>query len=112
LLESSYADGGGSVAAFPQWWENLSADSEYDPALCFTAFASSQLIGVAQCWTSGYVKDLAVDASWRRRGVATALLLHAFWAFRERDVKYVDLKVEAENSGAVALYRSLGMISV
>ena len=112
LLENSYTDGGGSVAAFSQWWGNLSADGEYDPALCFTAFSSGHLIGVAQCWTSGYVKDLAVHASWRRRGVATALLLHAFGAFRERGAERVDLKVKANNSGAAALYRLLGMISV
>ncbi len=112
LLALSYANGGGSVCEYPQWWENLSTDSEYDPHLCFTAFSSGALVGVAQCWASGYVKDLAVHPDWRRRGIAAALLLHAFHTFRMRGAHAVDLKVETGNSGAIALYRALGMASV
>lgn len=35
LLELAYADGGGTVPPFAEWWPLLSQDSEYDPALCF-----------------------------------------------------------------------------
>lgn len=112
LLSLSYANGGGSVCEYPQWWKNLSTDSEYDPALCFTAFSSGTLVGVAQCWTSGYVKDLAVHPEWRRKGIAAALLLHAFQTFQMRGPQAVDLKVETGNSGALALYQALGMVSV
>jgi len=112
LLKISYAKGGGSVVAFPEWWKALSTDSEYDPALCFTAFSSGTLVGAAQCWTSGYIKDLVVHPDWHRRGIATVLLLHAFHTFRLRGVNTVDLKVETGNPGAIALYRSLGMVSV
>lgn len=110
LLALSYANGG--VCKYAQWWENLSTDSEYDPALCFTAFSSGALVGVAQCWTSGYVKDLAVHPGWRRKGIAAALLLHAFHTFQVRGAQAVDLKVETRNCGAIALYRGLGMVSV
>ena len=112
LLALSYANGGGSVCEYPQWWENLSTDSEYDPHLCFTAFSSGALVGVAQCWASGYVKDLAVHPGWRRKGIAAALLLHTFHTFRMRGAQAVDLKVESGNFGAIALYQSLGMVSV
>ncbi|OAI43284.1 hypothetical protein AYO42_06165 [Rhizomicrobium sp. SCGC AG-212-E05] len=111
LLALAYEEGGGSVPAFAPWWETLSADSEYDPALCFTAYDSGMLVGVAQCWTSGYVKDLAVHPSWRRRGVATALLLHSFHVFAQRRAPRVDLKVETGNDGAMTFYKSLGFIS-
>ncbi len=111
LLTLGYENGGGTVPAFEQWWENLSADSEYDPALCFTAFSAGTLIGVAQCWTSGYVKDLVVHPSWRRQCVATALLLNALHVFRQRGAAWVDLKVETGNGGAMALYRALGFNS-
>jgi ribosomal protein S18 acetylase RimI-like enzyme len=111
LLAQAYDNGGGSVPAFLPWWAKLSADSEYDPALCFTAYASGTLVGTAQCWTSAYVKDLAVHPSWRRRGVATALLLHSFHVFAQRGASQVDLKVETGNGGAMTFYKSLGFIS-
>src|SRR6185437_2365018 len=90
LLQAAYANGGGTVETFTAW----SADS---------------LVGVAQCWTSAFVKDLAVDPGWRRHGVATALLLTAFRAFRDRGARSVDLKVQADNAGAIRVYENLGM---
>jgi ribosomal protein S18 acetylase RimI-like enzyme len=110
LLVEGYAGGGGSVADFESWWAALSSDPEYDPELVFTAHdRSGRLAGAAICWTSGYVKDLVVSPSHRRRGLASSLLAHAFATFQARGAGAVDLKVEAGNSGAISLYRSLGM---
>ena len=114
LLELAYANGGGSVPSFPQWWAALSSDSEYDPALCFLARTDdNRIVGVAQCWTSGFIKDLAVHPDWRRQGVGRALMHQAFQAFRDRGAIAVDLKVEPDNpSGAVGFYQDLGMFAV
>ena len=114
LLELAYAKGGGGVAPFSQWWAALSTDSEYDPALCFLAQAGgNQIIGVAQCWTSAFVKDMAVHPDWRRQGVGRALLLQAFHVLRDRGANAVDLKVETDNpSGAIRFYEGLGMFIV
>jgi ribosomal protein S18 acetylase RimI-like enzyme len=109
LLQLAYARGGGIVEPFAGWWDTLAADSEYDPALCFTAWSGDSLVGVAQCWTSAFVKDLAVHPEWRRRGVGKALLLTAFRAFRDRGARSVDLKVQADNAGAIRFYEHLGM---
>jgi len=109
LLQAAYANGGGTVETFAGWWDTLVTDSEYEPALCFTAWSADSLVGVAQCWTSAFVKDLAVDPGWRRHGVATALLLTAFRAFRDRGARSVDLKVQADNAGAIRVYENLGM---
>jgi ribosomal protein S18 acetylase RimI-like enzyme len=110
LLAAAYANGGGSVLPFAQWWIAVSHDAEFDPALCFVAQdASGRPIGVAHCWTSAFVKDLAVHPDWRRRGLGRALLLHAFGVFSVRGAGAVDLKVEAGNAAAIALYKSLGM---
>jgi hypothetical protein len=47
---------------------------------------------------------------WRRRGLATALLLHSFRDFRERGATRDGLGVDGENTtGAVRLYESVGM---
>ena len=99
-----------SVEPFAEWWKTLAADSEYDPALCFTAWSGGTLVGVAQCWTSAFVKDLAVHPAWRRRGVATGLLLTAFRIFRDRGASSVALKVQADNAVAICFYENLGMV--
>lgn len=113
LLEAAYVAGGGTVASFEPWWSSLSNDDEYDPGLVFTVFdQAGELAGVALCWTTPFVKDLAVARGHRRRGLAMALLRHAFLTFRERGASAVDLKVESDNLGAIALYRSAGMEAV
>ncbi len=110
LLARSYANGGGSVADFPIWRAKLLQDSEYEPDLCFLACDDDgAVIGVAQCWSSAFIKDLAVDAAWRRRGLGRALLLEAFQVFRARGAPAVELKVEADNATALAFYRRCGM---
>ena len=58
----------------------------------------------------GWVSVLGVRPRWRRRGLASALLLHAFGEFHRRGRKRVGLGVDAENTtGAVALYERVGM---
>jgi GNAT superfamily N-acetyltransferase len=113
LLALAYAQGGGSVGAYAEWWRALVSDAEFDPSLCLLACdANGALAGVAQCWTSAFVKDLAVHPRWRRRGVGRALLLQAFAVFKHRGAHAVDLKVEAGNDAAVALYQNVGMRAV
>ncbi len=114
VLAVAYVDGGGSVDAFPAWWSSLSTDAEFDPNLIFVAWDSGfRILGVAQCWTSAFIKDLAVQPDWRRRGLGKALLLHAFGVFKRRGALTVSLKVEPDNpSGAIRLYRRVGMRQV
>jgi ribosomal protein S18 acetylase RimI-like enzyme len=110
LLVAAYARGGGTVEPFAIWWPSLRDDSDYDPDLVFVAADERDgIVGVAQCWTSAYVKDLAVAPPMRRQGLGAALLHHAFRSFRDRGSPHIDLKVHADNpSGALRLYRSLG----
>jgi ribosomal protein S18 acetylase RimI-like enzyme len=110
LLGKAYAQGGGYVEPFAIWWPSLRDDSEYDPTLCFIAAdEQGEILGVAQCWTSAFIKDLAVAPAMRRQGLGSALLCHVLRAFSERGAFFVDLKVDTGNpSGALRLYRSLG----
>ncbi|HZH26983.1 MAG TPA: N-acetyltransferase [Azospirillaceae bacterium] len=115
LLVQAYAKGGGSVGAFDNWWNALRTDDEYDPNLCFVAVAETDraVVGFAQCWSSAFVKDIAVSPRFRRQGMGRALLLEVFRAFRGRGAGSVDLKVEANNpSGAVRFYQAMGMVVV
>lgn len=113
LLDHAYRKGGGVVPSFEVWWQSLRGDAEYDPTLVFLAIdQSGVVIGVAQCWTSAFVKDLAVAEHWQRRGIGEALLTHVFAVFLTRGAGHVDLKVEADNAVALRLYRRLRMHSV
>jgi mycothiol synthase len=98
-------------------WAHWFLDGEaYDPALWFIARDGDEIAGVALCRLHagetgvGYVNDLAVRRPWRRRGIALALLRHAFDEFRRRGCHAVTLGVDAENTtGAVRLYERAGM---
>ena len=114
LLEVGYFQGGGHVGTFEEWWPDVRDDKEFAVALCFLAINERQsIVGVAQCWTSAFIKDLVVLPEARRRGIGEALLVTAFWEFQRRGEKQVDLKVQTDNpTGAVRLYKKLGMREV
>ena len=109
VLEAGFWEGGGGAPIFRKWWPQLRKDEDFDPALVFLAVQSKDVIGMAQCWTSAFVKDLVVHPRAQRRGVGRALMLTAFQAFAERGARYVDLKVREENANAQRLYRDLEM---
>jgi ribosomal protein S18 acetylase RimI-like enzyme len=115
LLVEAYVQGGGTVPArFVAWWDQVSSDDEFDPALCFVAMGNDgAMAGFALCWTSSFVKDIAVSPQHRRRGVGEALLLAAFRELRSRGHEQVSLKVQPDNpSGARRLYERLGFVPV
>ena len=109
VLAAGYWEGGGGAPKFTNWWPNLRNDREYDPALVFIALDHEGCVGIAQCWTTNFIKDIAVHPRARRRGVGTALMLTVFEAFRARGAPHVDLKVREENTIAQELYAKLGM---
>jgi len=88
----------------------LRADPEYNPSIFFLALdGNDRVIGLAQCWRSAFLKDLAVSEAWRRMRVGKGLLLQAFTTFQLRGATHLDLKVEDDPSGAARLYRRMGM---
>jgi ribosomal protein S18 acetylase RimI-like enzyme len=114
LLSLTYGQTGDALPAFGKWWESLSGDEEFDPELCFLALdQAGGLAGVAQCWTSAFLKDLAVRPNMRRRGLGEGLVRHCFAAFSARGASRLDLKVKLDNpTGAVRLYERAGMVRV
>lgn len=112
LMERSYQDGGGRVPSREVWQQRFETDPEYDPALCFIAVDNHVIVGVCQCWTSAYIKNLVVHPRARGEGLGRALLLHAFNVFQQRREGFVDLKVKEDNLRARQLYESAGMYAV
>lgn len=113
VIVAAYAEPALPVPTFEAWWDGLVTDSEYDPALVLVAAGQDgSIAGLAQCWTSAFVKDLAVHPGWQRRGVGTALLTRTFAAFAACGSPHVDLKVAVHNRAAQRFYRCLGMLPV
>ncbi|EJN25148.1 GNAT family N-acetyltransferase [Pseudomonas sp. GM80] len=112
LMQLGYREGGGRVPALDAWQKQFESDPEYDPTLCFIARDAEGVVGVAQCWTSAYIKNLVVHPRMQGRGLGRALLLNAFNAFQQRREGFVDLKVLEDNLRAQRLYESAGMYVV
>lgn len=112
LMQLGYREGGGRVPALEVWQQQFESDPEYDPALCFVASDADGVVGVAQCWTSSYIKNLVVHPRLQGRGLGRALLHNAFKVFQQRREGFVDLKVLEENRRAQRLYESAGMYVV
>ena len=109
LLVAGYADGQGCVLPLQAWQQALDRDADYDPTLCFVLLHAARVVGVAQAWTSAYLKDLMVHPAYRGRGLGSTLLEHVFLAFRQRGEACVDLKVMEHNHNARQLYAKFGM---
>jgi ribosomal protein S18 acetylase RimI-like enzyme len=112
LLEHGYRRGGGSVEVYDRWLPALTGDSEFEPQLCFLVHSGDDLAAAAICWSSGFVKDLVVRESWRRRGLGESLLHLAFRTFQARGATHVELKVQSQNASAIRLYERVGMRTI
>lgn len=108
LLRAAYIEGPG-VPDCAEWWTRFSSDAEFDASLCFLVFRQRELAGAALCWTSAFLKDLAVHPDARRLGIGDNLLRLVFRSFQARGGHAVDLKVEADNASAIRLYERAGM---
>jgi mycothiol synthase len=102
---------------FPKWLEWVRSVPDYDPAFFFIAHEDDEIAGVALCFPKdpefpdmGFLHALSVRRTWRRRGIATALLQHVFGACYGRGIHKVVLTVDTTNpTGATALYERAGM---
>lgn len=109
VLRMTQDQGGGRVASLDDWRRLFVTDAEFDPTLCLVASNADGILGVAQCWTSAFIKNLAVHPCAQGQGLGRALLLHSFQVFKQRGEPYVDLKVLESNLRARRLYESAGM---
>lgn len=109
VLRMTQDQGGGRVPSLEEWRQQFVNDAEFDPTLCLVASNAEGILGVAQCWTSAFIKNLAVHPCAQGQGLGRALLLHSFQVFKQRGEPYVDLKVLESNLRARKLYASAEM---
>lgn len=99
------------------WRHVIEEEKSFDASLWFLATAGEEIVGVSLCSALepedpqlGYVNTLGVVRSWRRRGVALALLHHSFRELGRRGKRRVALGVDGSSlTGAVRLYERAGM---
>jgi GNAT superfamily N-acetyltransferase len=100
---------------FDEWRElRLVKDPDFDPTLWFVVRDGDEIAAVMRNEPdrsgAGFVGALGVRKPWRNRGLALALLQHAFGEFYRRGKRAVALGVDAENpTGATRLYERAGM---
>jgi mycothiol synthase len=112
LVEAAFARPGRTPTTLDEWKGWMVHVNLFDPELWFLAVAGEALVGVCLAFaypTEGWVRQLAVDECWRRKGLGRALLRHAFGVFRERGYEQAGLAVDGENLDAQAFYRRVGM---
>jgi ribosomal protein S18 acetylase RimI-like enzyme len=103
--------------SFDEWQRRRLHPAGFARELWFLATAGDEIAGVALCGhdpsgdpSGGWVNELGVRRPWRRRGIALALLRHAFRELHAVGKRRVTLGVDAENTtGAVVLYEQAGM---
>jgi ribosomal protein S18 acetylase RimI-like enzyme len=98
------------------WLTFMTKHEDFDPAMWFLVERDRELIACALHWKEsqarGWVKDIVVRESERGRGLAKALLHHAFRVYAERGAERVGLKVDSTNpTGAPQLYERLGFVT-
>ena len=109
VLRLTQDQGGGRVPSLETWQRQFTTDAEFDPTLCLVVSNDQGILGVAQCWTSAFIKNLSIHPCAQGQGLGRALLLHSFQTFKQRGEPYVDLKVLESNVRARQLYESAGM---
>jgi GNAT superfamily N-acetyltransferase len=112
LIETAFARPGRVSTTLEEWRQLLMWPDIFCPDLWFVAMAGKEIAGACLAFaypTMGWVRQLAVDEAYRRKGIGTALLRHAFGVFRTRGYDRAGLTVDAENPNAYQLYRRLGM---
>ncbi|RLC73129.1 MAG: hypothetical protein DRJ03_26560 [Chloroflexi bacterium] len=102
---------------YKEWTYFLNNDPNSDPSLWFVAADGDEIAATSLCHPTlvedpemGWVFGLSVRRSWRRRGIALALLHHSFGEFYRRGKRKVGLGVDAQSlTGATRLYKKAGM---
>jgi mycothiol synthase len=112
LIQAAFDRPGRVPPSFERWRDGMMGASNLDSDLWFLTYHGEELIGAALCFDYpqyGWVRQLGVAEQWRRQGIGSALLQHAFGVFYERGHTTIGLGVESNNPNAYRLYESVGM---
>jgi len=112
LIQAAFERPGRTGQNFEDWKQFMMRPEIFQPGLWFLVFAGSELVGACLCFEYpelGWVRQLAVAETWRRKGLGSALLLHAFGEFKRGGFHKVGLTVASTNRDAYSFYQAVGM---
>jgi len=112
LIQSAFDQPGRTPPSFEEWKAFLMRSDIFEAGLWFLGVADEQVVGACLCFKypgQGWVRQLGVADAYRRRGLGTALLLHAFVEFSKRGISEVGLTVDSDNPRAFTFYQRVGM---
>lgn len=100
-----------------RWQGWIDSATSYDPELFMLLRDGDEDAGVLLAWPtseqdadSAWVANFGILPAYRRRGLASALLYHAFYVFRIRGRKGAGLSVDGSSlTGANRVYEKVGM---
>ncbi len=107
-------------ASDEEWQQFFIERSSFRPDLTYVVMDGNEVAGFSingispeenarQGRSDGWIEELAVRRSWRKRGVATALLCASMHAFKAEGLQHAMLGVDTENlSGALRVYERVG----
>jgi ribosomal protein S18 acetylase RimI-like enzyme len=102
---------------FDEWFHFRTQFMTAEPDLWILAMDGDEIAGMALCSSQrpgqpdlGWVSTLGVRRPWRRRGLALAILQHAFRLLADRGKPRAGLGVDSQSlTGATRLYEKAGM---
>ncbi len=103
--------------SFSHPWSKTSFEDELkkDRSRLFVALEHEKVIGYCVMdvvLDEGSLLDIAVDKSYRRKGVAKELFNELIKEAYEQKLSFITLEVRASNEGAIKLYKALGFAQV
>ncbi len=105
-------------------WEEFRTDPLLDTSLWQVAWQGDEVAGMVRPFINpavneragvrrGWCENISVQAPWRGRGIASALIARALVALRDRGMTEAALAVDSENeTGALRLYQRMGFREV
>jgi ribosomal protein S18 acetylase RimI-like enzyme len=113
-IEEGFRDHWGHEPRTFESWQRRTVRPDLDSSLWYFAQEGERIAGAALCRVTepgqGWIDQLTVLRPWRQRGLALALLRHAFGAFHARGVARIGLGVDGQSlTGAQRLYERAGM---
>jgi GNAT superfamily N-acetyltransferase len=115
LIQAAFVQPDRTPQPFEDWKNSLMWPNTFEPELWFLATAGDELVGASLCLaydSLGWVRQLGVLDSWRRKGIGATLLRHTFAEFKKRGFNRVGLAVESKRPDAYIFYQRIGMQQV
>lgn len=92
---------------------SIASEMEANPDFFIGAYAGDELVGtIIASWDlrKGWINRLAVDPTYRRKGVAETLIVEAEKVLKKRGARITCALIEDYNSGSMELFEKCGYV--